>query len=212
MRSILSKSRLSGMAVAALLTCLTGAAEAAPVSYTFTQTNWTTGSLSGSFSGSPESNGVINLKDLTSFSATFSDPTHTPPSSFPDQLSNLLAFSFDTTNPIQSLEFAAGLAPNSIIVCSGAAEVSSACGYNPPAPSPSTGAALATAQGYFVDLPLFGPFTTISPAVVSPAATATPEPGTASLLSCVAGGLILAGGCRRRFFHNKLHRKSQEVA
>lgn len=53
-----------------------GIVEGAALTYSFTQPGWTdaagdTGTLNGKFTGTPETNGTIQLADLTSFTSSF---------------------------------------------------------------------------------------------------------------------------------------------
>jgi hypothetical protein len=168
----------------------------AAVTYTFSQSGWTdgagdVGTLTGSFTGTPEANGTIQLGDLTSFLASFHETVANVPNTF--NFNAPAAFSFDTNSP-SSLEFSAGSAASNIQICSGSTDTQQIClGI-----SPTSGAA-SPDVGYFFDLPNFGPSQTRIAAIVSPVS----QPGTAPEPASVAlvGGpavLLIARQIRQR--------------
>ncbi len=181
-----------------LATCLTPA-NASTVTYDFTQGGFVdgagdAGTLTGSFTGTPEANGTLQAQDLTSFAATFRETVAGIPDNFefPNDLS---AFSFDPNEP-SSLEFAAGSAQSGFLLCSGGTETNQVCfGINP-----NSGEAV-DAFGFFEDLPNFGPSTTTLGPVVNTVAGSTataPEPASGSLFAGAGFILVLIGTIRKR--------------
>jgi hypothetical protein len=123
----------------------------AAVTYTFSQSGWTdgagdVGTLTGSFTGTPEANGTIQLADLTSFLASFHETVGNVPNTF--NFTAPAAFSFDTNSP-SSLEFSAGSAASNIQICSGSTDTQQIClGISPTsgAASPDVGYFLRSAE------------------------------------------------------------------
>jgi hypothetical protein len=172
-------------------------ASASSVNYTFTQTGFVdqggnAGTLNGTFTATPESNGLIQQQDLTAFQATFSETVNNIPDNFVFNVLN--DFSYDTNTP-SSLEFSAGSAASGIQLCSGANDTNFVCfGLSP------TGGARANASGFFQDAPNFGvSLTRLGPQVgIASSPVATPEPATCALLGSAGGLLLVVGALKRR--------------
>jgi MYXO-CTERM domain-containing protein len=173
-----------------------GPAAASTVSYTFSQGGWSdaagdTGTLTGSFTGTPESGGDLQLADLTSFTADFHETGPLGANSFIFNLVDTTGFSYDPTN---GLEFAAGSAASDIQLCSGGSDTNAVCfGI-----SPTSGLAV-DAFGFFDDLPDFGQTTTKMDATVTQVSS-TPEPGSTGLVAAAGVALLGVGVFRRRRF------------
>jgi hypothetical protein len=172
-------------------------ARASTINYAFTQSGFVdsagdAGTLSVTFSGTPEANGLVQLGDLTSFSATFSETVNGQPDSFLFNVAN--DFSFNPLAP-GSLTFSTGSTQSGIVACSGGADVNAVClGLTAPA------GVRSSATGFFEDLPGFGASLAYQPSVVTVtggSGPATPEPGTSVLLATGAL-LMIAGSFRRR--------------
>jgi hypothetical protein len=172
-------------------------ASASSINYTFTQTGFVDqagdgGVLNGTFTATPESNGLIQQQDLTAFQATFKETVNNIPDSFVFNILN--DFSYDTTSP-GSLEFSAGSAASGIQLCSGGNDTNFVCfGLSP------TGGARANASGFFQDAPNFGvSLTRLGPQVsIAASPVATPEPATCALLGTAGGALLMVGALKRR--------------
>jgi hypothetical protein len=174
-----------------------GSAQGAALSYTFTQPGWTDaagdmGTLTGKFTGTQETNGAIQLADLSSFTASFFETVSATPETF--NFDTPVAFSFDT-NSLGSLEFSAGSAAANIQICSGSADTQQICLNIPP----NSGAG-SPDVGYFFDLPDFGPSHTLQPSMVTPVSQpgTAPEPSSVTLVGVAAGTLFIFWQVRRR--------------
>jgi|SRR5579884_813142 len=165
--------RITRLAIIALAAFATIAADATTVTYNFTQTGWDDGGvLNGTFTGTPEAGGVIQLADLTNFNATFTINTSPTPNNF--LFNTPTAFTFDPNAPDQ-LEFAAGSGSSGIQLCAGPVDTNVVC-YGIPINSPQR----VNSSGFFEDLPNFAGSNTQALPQVSPASTA-PEPASAVL-------------------------------
>jgi hypothetical protein len=190
-KGILSTAVIFGFA------CLAGLnAQATTVSsYTFSEGGWTDssgdpGTLTGSFAGSVESDGQLQLQDLTSFQADFQETVNNATDSFIFNLSTATGFSYNTGSGL--LSFSNGSGSEGIELCSGAATGPSCLGLGSP---PS---AVTDLQGFFEDLPDFGPLTTLQSATVTQVGAATPEPASVGLIAAAGALLLVLGGLRRR--------------
>ncbi|HZU26855.1 MAG TPA: PEP-CTERM sorting domain-containing protein [Bryobacteraceae bacterium] len=188
--------------LAALLlgAALSIAAHATTATYDFTQTGWDDGGvLTGSFTGTPEAGGVIQLGDLSAFNAVFTISSTTPANNF--IFNTPTAFTFDP-NSADMLEFAAGSTSSQFALCSGSVDTNAIC-YGLPIGGP-----VATSSiGFFEDLPAFGASNTLTQVNVTPVVTATapvPEPATIALFVC-AGLFFLWKAWRRGLLPSKLH-------
>lgn len=149
----------------------------------FSDTAGNTGILNGTFTGTPESNGILQLADLTTFGATFVETVNGTPENF--VFNTPTDFFFDP-NIAGSLNFSTGSTLSGIVLCSGSTDTGAVCfGLGP-----HSGGA-TSALGFFEDLPNFGPSTTRLPASVTAAGapSAVPEPGTCVLL--LTGCLVM---------------------
>ncbi len=174
----------------------TGNADGAALTYTFTQPGWSDalgdqGTLTGRFTGTPETNGTIQLADLTSFTASFFESVSGINETF--NFPTPVGFSFDTNSP-GSLEFSAGSAAVNIQICSGSNDTQQVCLNIPP----NSGAG-SPDVGYFFDLPDFGPSHTLDPSVetLQPQPGTAPEPSSLALVA-VAGMLLIFWQIKRR--------------
>jgi hypothetical protein len=173
------------------------AARGAALTYTFTQSGWTdsagdTGTLTGRLTGTPESNGTIQLADLTSFTSSFFEKVAGNPNTF--IFNTPVAFSFDPNSP-GSLEFSAGSAAANIQICSGSADTQQIClGILP------NSGATSVDVGYFFDLPNFGPSQTrlASVETLQPQPGTAPEPSSVALVAMAGGTFHLVWQIRRR--------------
>jgi hypothetical protein len=172
-------------------------AQGSTMSFTFSQGGWSdaagdTGTLTGSFTGTPELNGVLMLAELTSFQAQFQESGPLGSNTFIFNLPNTTDFTYD---PFNGLDFAAGNAASGIQLCSGGPDTNAICfGI-----SPQSGAA-TNFSGFFDDLPRFQQTTTHLGVIVTPLGSGTataPEPGGLGLF--VAAGILLigVGVCRK---------------
>jgi hypothetical protein len=186
--------RITSLAAVAFA-LLTGA-QASTINYAFTQGGFVdsagdAGTLSGTFSATPEAGGLVQLGDLTSFSATFSETVNGEPDSFVFNVAN--DFSYDPLTP-GSLSFSTGSTQSGIVACTGGADVNAVClGLTAPA------GVRSSATGFFEDLPGFGASLAFQPSVVTVtggSGAATPEPGTSVLLA--TGALLMTVGSFRR--------------
>jgi len=186
------------LAVATLgIACLTtGYAAASTVTYNFSQGGWSDGAgdtatLAGSFTGTPQANGDVQLANLTSFQASLHETGTKGSNTFTFNLGNTTDFLYDTG--IGLLNFAAGSAASDIQLCSGGPDVDAVCfGLNP-----NSGVATPF-QGFFDDLPNFGQTTTLMDSTVTPAASTAPEPGNVRLLTAAGVALFGFGVAKRR--------------
>ncbi len=179
-----------------------GNAAATTVSYTFSQGGWSdasgdTGTLTGTFAGTAQPNGELQLPNLTSFQASFHETGPKGMNTFIFNLPNTTDFLYDPNSAF--LDFASGSAASGIQLCSGGPDTNAVCfGINP-----NSGAATPF-SGFFDDLPLFGQTTTRMGSTVTPAGSAAPEPENVGLLAA-AGVLFLGLGVSRklRFAHQR---------
>src|SRR5579863_10039405 len=131
------KINLLAAAAFVMLAGIGSHAQASTVSYTFTQggfvdANNDTGTLSGSFAGTPEAGGVLQLGDLSSFSANFVETVNGLQDTF--IFSNPNDFSYDPNTP-GSLSFSSGSTAMGIVACTGTADVNAVCeGLTGPSP------------------------------------------------------------------------------
>jgi hypothetical protein len=166
-----------------------GHAAAASVTYNFSQGGWSDGAgdtatLVGSFTGMPQSNGNLQLANLTSFQASLEETGPKGTNTFNFNLGTTTDFLYDPG--IGLLNFAAGSAATDIQLCSGGPDVNAVCfGIS------STSGAETALQGFFDDLPNFGQTTTLTDSTVTPASSNAPEPGNIRLLA--AAGVALFG-------------------
>lgn len=188
-----------GLAGALAIACgIASFAQASTIdTFDFTQTMWliwpstntldSNGFLSGSFTGTVEPGNVINLGDLTSFNAVYSDQTY-PGGAFFWDLGKLSLFSFTTTGGPSSLGIVGYSAGG---LCVGApVTLSNSCapaGFTSPYPSSAFGAI------FVADLPEL--YTTLQPSVtlvssITPPPPAVPEPPSLLLL---LPGLVALG-------------------
>jgi hypothetical protein len=172
------------------IACLTaGHAAAAAVTYNFSQDGWSdsagdTGALTGSFTGTPQTNGNVQLASLTSFTVALHETGTKGSNTFTFNLATTTDFLYDPG--IGLLNFSAGSAAADIQLCSGGIDVDAVCfGLNP-----NSGAATPF-QGFFDDLPNFGQTTTLTDSIVTPVASTASEPGNLCLLA--AAGIALFG-------------------
>lgn len=181
----------------AIVAGVSSLAQASTINYTFTQNGFTdsagdTGTLSGSFTATPEANGSVQLGDLVSFSATFQETVNGTPDSFLFVQPN--DFYFDP-NTDGSLNFSTGSTASGIIACSGSTDVNAVCEglTNPIGPRTSS-------VGFFEDLPVFGASTTREASVVNVngGGAAAPEPGS-SILLATGVALIFVGSLIKRW-------------
>lgn len=178
------------LTVTALAFTLLGTAEmasATSLTYDFTQTGFNDGgTLTGTFSGTPDGTGTIAAAGLTNFQAVFHDTVNGTPNSFIFNTPN--DFSYSAAN---GLSFSAGSVAEDIVVCEGSQDVNSICyGFTSPL-SPRS-----AANAFFEDLPDFPSATTRSGPVVTQvgsASTTAPEPGSCALFAS-AGLLLVAMG------------------
>jgi hypothetical protein len=168
---------------------------AGTVTYVFDQTGFVdgagdAGTLTTTVTGTPEANGVLQLGDLTSFSAIFQETVNGVPDNFDFNVAN--DFYYDP-NTAGSLEFSTGSRQIGIIACSGGGDVNSVC------ESFSSPGVAVDASGFFEDLPNFGPSLTQQTAVakISKTPSSVPEPGT-NVLFATGLALFVAGCWRRR--------------
>jgi hypothetical protein len=202
MRTVKHSAACINLATAfGIMILIAGHATATTASYTFSQGGWTdaagdTGNLTGSFSGTPEANGNLQLADLSSFEADFHESGPKGTNTFVFSLGTINDFLYDAG--IGLLNFSAGSAASNIQLCSGPDTGSVCLGINP-----NSGAATAL-NGFFDDLPTFGQTGTRLGATVtfagstSPAGSATPEPGTVGLLALGGTAFLGVGILRRR--------------
>jgi hypothetical protein len=174
-----------------------GTVQGAALTYAFTQPGWTdaagdTGTLTGKFTGTPETNGTIQLADLTSFTSSFFETVSGVPNTF--VFNTPVAFSFDTNSP-GSLEFSAGSAAANIQICSGSADTQQIC-----LGIPSNSGAGSPDVGYFFDLPDFGPSQTrlASVETLQPQPGTAPEPSSVALVAAAAGMFLVVWQIKRR--------------
>lgn len=144
--------------------------------------------ISGSFTGTVEPDGLIEQGDLTAFSA---EVTNTPFGANLS-LSGLALFSYNTTGGASSLDFAGAEAPVAIMCLGAATNLSATCTGNFSFVYP-----IGTNAAVLVGVP--GAISANQPTItlVSSVTTSVPEP--ASLASfATALGLLGAFGLRRR--------------
>jgi hypothetical protein len=195
------------MALAALaIACLAaGHATAAAVTYNFSQGGWSDGAgdtatLTGSFTGTPQTNGNVQLANLTSFQASLHETGAKGTNTFTFNLATTTDFLYDPG--IGLLNFAAGSAASNIQLCDGGIDVDAICfGLNP------TSGVATPFQGFFDDLPNFGQTTTLTDSTVTPAASTAPEPGNLRLLAAAGMALLGFGAVKRP----RLAQNSQEA-
>jgi hypothetical protein len=132
---MLKRTLQTAFVVFPTLLAVNSTASAATETFNFSYlTGWngTDTSLTGSFTGTVEPDGLIERSDLTSFTATLI--TGTPPPIIASiDLSELTEFSYDTTGGVSSLSYIASVpvsSPPPIYWCAGAAAVLDA-GCNP---------------------------------------------------------------------------------
>lgn len=156
--------------------------------FSFTQSGYTGGgTLTGSFTGTVETNGYIELSDLSAFNATLTVPTIAGTSIGYFYLTNLKLFSIlpGPNGPNSSLDFYAqtsGIAQN---VCVGAAAAFDLCGAG------GNVAGIGNTIGVGdASTPNFSILQLVSSVPTSPPATA-PEPASCSFcgLALIAAGL-----------------------
>lgn len=184
---------LIAFAIAAGATSL---ARASTINYAFTQGGFTDsagdpGTLTGSFTATPEANGSVQLGDLISFSATFQETVNGATDSFVFIQPN--DFYYDPNTP-GSLSFSTGSTTSGLIACTGSTDVNAVCEglTNPFGPR-------TNAVGFFEDLPDFGAATTRLPSAVTinGGGASAPEPGS-SILLATGVALIFAGSLIKR--------------
>ncbi|MBV9267679.1 MAG: PEP-CTERM sorting domain-containing protein [Acidobacteriaceae bacterium] len=188
------------LGVAALLAAVPGFG--ASVSYTFSQGGWTdslgdTGILTGTFTGTPQASGALQLADLTSFQADFHENGPLDQNTFIFNLPNATNFTYDPGTGL--LDFAAGSGVSGIQVCSGGADTAQVCfGIRP---NSGVGTPL---NGFFVDQPKFPQETTRMGPSVTPAAAAVPEPTSIGLFAAAGLALLGFGAMRRQRFGRRV--------
>ncbi len=168
-------------------------AHASTVTYNFTQSGWDDGgTLTGTFTGTPEAGGVIQLADLTNFSASFHLTVGSTPNTF--NFTAPTAFTYDPTSG-DILEFSSGSAASQIELCSGGIDTNVACyGIS------LSGPVRVNSVGFFEDLPNFAGTNTHVNALVTQVQagpTATAEPATL-LLVATAGVFFVYKAKRSR--------------
>ena len=142
--------------------------------------------LTGSFTAVVEPNGLIEQADLKSFTAKFS------PYLFSWTLSDLSLFSFNTNGGASSLDFVAGVRPEEVGTCVGAAALFAAdctIGFEEFPPS-GTLASIVVGNHFLTETSSTQPTVTLESSLV-----VTPLPAA---LPMFAGGLGLVGFLARR--------------
>ena len=120
----LNHPRLAAIAASLGIFCFAaGNAAASAVSYTFSQGGWSdqagnTGTLTGTFAGSAQANGDLQLANLTSFQADFHETGPSGTNTFIFNLPTTTDFLYDPN--LGTLSFASGSAASNIQLCSGA--------------------------------------------------------------------------------------------
>ncbi len=164
---------------AALVIGMASLAHASTVTYNFTQSGFDDGgTLTGTFTGTPETGGIIQLADLTNFSASFHLTVGSTPNTF--NFTVPTAFTYDPTSA-DILEFSSGSASAGIQLCSGAVDTNAVC-YGIPISSPVR----VNSSGFFEDLPNFGATNTHLGESVTQAPAAAAEPATLVLVATAA--------------------------
>jgi hypothetical protein len=200
---------------AAVLCC--SRASATTVTYNFGETGWvntagTTENFSGSFIGTPDANGNLDLTTLTDFTATLTETNSV------NDTKTIAAFGGLTGTPgltdflfsasSGSLTLAATGSPGALI-CLGNAVAEGLCGGVAPRPVSTSGVPAPPIEGLFISSinDTLNAYTTALPSVtltVSPVATPVPQPtGTstpepASFLLC-GSALLLTSMVLRRY-------------
>jgi hypothetical protein len=228
-RTHMKKQRLTVLAAVALadFACIPHTTCATTIdTFRFTQDGWTTvlangtptlisgtpvpgGLLTGSFTGIEEADGRIQLPDLTSFTAVYSDSTER--AFFANSLIALYVFSFNPNAGASGLTFAASGGTGISVACTGAAaSLDRLClalqGIQNPLPTngavfPSTLPANPVFLGLVVT-PNFPAVTLVSKVTVANPVV-IPKPGSRTLVASAAGLLAigLLGRSRRRRAH-----------
>lgn len=175
------KSLLIG--IAAIVVGTSAAAFASTIdTYNFSQGGYTmpgaTGALTGSFTGTVESSGLIESRDLSSFAVLFTDTNGSTTSTAVGSLFDIVFFSFNTMGGASTLDLQTSLFPSKVPLCIGAEAAFGVCGAGP------VGVATNGAfTGFFTqDQPTL---TLVSSVTTGPSGGGTspvPEPGSAVLL------------------------------
>ncbi len=182
--------------------------------FSFTQGGFSdSGELSGSFTGALESNGSIELADITAFSAEYisesGQATQAVLAQFP--LSSLDLFSFEpgADGPNSSFDLFATLGTGADQACSGAAAGLGLCGFSSNAAGlfiiPDDAQFFDTTQIATVSLVSPPPALMGNPSAIGPPASTTPEPSTFAM---IGSAFILLGLLRRSQFVNTKYPKA----
>jgi hypothetical protein len=148
------------------------------------------GRLLGTFTGRVESSGLIELADLTAFSAT-----RTTPITSDVTLSDLRFFSFDTTGGASALDYITQLGPASggHTTCVGAAATFDAtCNPGGANPSGTRGVLRSAASPTFLFTTHAPVITLVSSVEIPDPPSEVPEPATLTLLGTGLISVVLA--------------------
>jgi hypothetical protein len=144
--------------------------------YTIAGTSTVVGTLSGTFTGTVDSNGFIELADLSNFSDTFTVVLGNLSAVGVLDLTSLSLFSFNAQSPIDSGSLDFENQPGSGALCVGAAAAFSSCGG-----TGSRGAVAGGSFNYFTDE---APVVTLVSSSITgdPIASGVPEPSTWAMM------------------------------